>query len=75
MSDPAFRWFDGDANTRFVVKPARAVAVYINADNNIVIRQEAFDDESDPVVVVPLERVSALVKALRELAAKARSHE
>jgi hypothetical protein len=57
--------FDWDANT--VDQPVRTqmgVAVYRNANDDIVIRQEARGDDDDPFIVLHPEHVTAVIRAL-----------
>jgi hypothetical protein len=65
MADEAeeFKWDDDEA---VVVKTVHAVAVYRNAADEIVIRQETrtYDDE-DPFIVVPESQLPKLIEALK----------
>ena len=51
-----------------------AVAVYVNADGDLVIRQQRdrYEDE-DSVVIVPSERVPALIRRISQVAALQRT--
>jgi hypothetical protein len=58
-------------NTETVFGSARAVAVYLDASCNVVIRQEAGAlDGSDSVVVIPHDRVNEVIDALEILRQK-----
>ncbi len=66
MSDE-FDWadFDGDE----IVRPASRVVAYLNPNCDVVLRQErdlVLNDE-DVWIVIPKERVSALIKKLQAL--------
>jgi len=61
--------FDFTDKSSLVVKPVQAIAVYINVNGDIAIRQEcAWDgmDGDDGLVVVPVEHVPAIIKALEQ---------
>jgi hypothetical protein len=49
--------------------------VYLNPENEVVIRQKAFaHDDEDPFIVIPRDRVPALIEALqREATARPRA--
>ncbi|WBY06358.1 hypothetical protein PIB19_12115 [Sphingomonas sp. 7/4-4] len=66
MSDK-FDWseFKGDE----IVRSTRAVIVYLNPDNDVVIRQEAAPYEDDePWIVIPRQSVPRLIEKLKQLA-------
>lgn len=49
-----------------VFKTVQAVAVYSNPDGDIVIRQQASPlDDEDQIVIVPSDRVEALIFAIK----------
>jgi hypothetical protein len=66
MSDE-FDWNDFDRD--LIVEPARKVAVYLNPDNQLVIRQERneYIEMEDPFIVVPLRDVPRLIEKLEKL--------
>jgi hypothetical protein len=56
-----FNW----SSRRVVVKPVDAIAVYKNADGDVVIRQQARPpNQQDSLVVVPLVHAWSLIEAL-----------
>ncbi|MCG8275385.1 hypothetical protein [Stenotrophomonas sp. NLF4-10] len=59
--------FDWSADTDSVVFPTvRAVAVYVNTNDDVVIRQEAHAlEREDTLVIVPRVHVPALIAALQ----------
>ena len=65
---------DFDWTTDVVVFPStQGVAVYQNAQGNLVIRQQQSAlEEEDTWIGVPIERANALAGAIRELAKKHR---
>ncbi len=67
MSEPqAWSWSSEDAKDCMVFPTTHAVAVYQNAADRIVIRQEAsMNGEDDSFVVIPREHVPALIAALQ----------
>lgn len=64
---PDFNWNENKQD--LVVQQVDAVAVYINMDGNIVIRQQAFPND-DAVIVLPKASIPALIKALKAEGAK-----
>ena len=59
-----FNWHAGGENVVF--KTVQAVAVYLNPDGDLVIRQEAGSlDDDDHIVIVPRDRVEALALAMQ----------
>lgn len=58
-----FKWVDDDS---VVFGSVRAVAVYTNVNDEIVIRQAAGPgDEEDEIVAVPRDRMESLLLALK----------
>ena len=58
-----FKWNEDIDNVVF--KSAQGVAVYSNPDGDIVIRQQASPlDDEDQIVIVPRDRVEALIFAI-----------
>ncbi len=58
-------------NVEAVFGSTRAVAVYLNAAWDVVIRQEAGAlDDTDSVIFVPHDRLSRLIEALEALREK-----
>ncbi len=70
-SESTFEWLESPS---VVIKPVDAIAVYANAQGDIVIRQKSSKGifrEEDSVVVVPRDRLDAIIIALeRERARK-----
>jgi len=67
MSDD-FNW-DDLSDEEVVVPSVRGVAVYMNGDGDIVIRQQsAADADSDDVVVLPVSYADTLIRRVRRLA-------
>jgi hypothetical protein len=60
-----------------VVNEARETAVYLNPQNDVVIRQRANwpDENEDPFLVIPLYRVQALIDRLDALLLEAHRNE
>jgi len=59
-----FKWNEGIDNVVF--KSVQGVAVYSNPDGDIVIRQQAGPlDDDDQIVIVPSDRVEALIFAIK----------
>jgi hypothetical protein len=58
--------FNWDNETTVVIRPVKAVAVYRNPYNEIVIRQESFDPhDEDHFVHVPQGELRKLIEALQ----------
>lgn len=55
-----------------VFPTVEGVEVFVNENCSITIRQESHMDEGSSLVVVPVQHISALCKALREAAKEAR---
>jgi len=69
MAD-GFNW-DDRQSTDIVIRGVQAVAVYADARGDIVIRQERhFDEETDTVLIVPPDRVDAIIDRLRDVQRK-----
>lgn len=68
MSD--FKWYGQDASESVVIPSVQAVAVYTNPDGEIVIRQQSSSQDDDHFIAIPRSQVKALIKAIREEAAK-----
>jgi len=65
--DKEFNWDDDSV----VFGSVRGIAAYFNPAGDIVIRQEAGPlDQSDSVIVVPVDRLEALIEALQTLSAQ-----
>jgi hypothetical protein len=57
-----------------VVRSVEAVAVYSNPNGDLVIRQQGGPlDEDDIWVVIPLERVDAVIDAMKDAAVEVRA--
>ena len=69
MSDGDFDWDGVAADGGKIVNQARETVVYLNADNDVVIRQRKNwpDEQEDPFPVIPLYRVRALIDRLDTL--------
>ena len=66
----AFDWYEEDGPPVAVIPEVRAVAVYVNTQDDIVIRQQAGpQDEDDAIVIVPKQYAGALLQALQDLLA------
>jgi hypothetical protein len=61
--------FDWSADNKDLVQHSvQGVAAYINAYENITLRQErGWDDEEDTIVVLTIDSARALAEKLREL--------
>lgn len=61
-ADEEFKW---DDDQTVIVKPVHAIAVYRNAMDYVVIRQEkASYQDDDPYIVVPQSELRKLIDAL-----------
>ena len=63
-SESTFEWLESSS---VVIKPVDAIAVYANAQGDIVIRQKSSKGifrEEDSIVVVPRDRLDAVLAAL-----------
>lgn len=72
MSDEQYSW-DSIDNDAVIIKRTDAVAVYANAQGNIVIRQEGSgigDEPHDQIVVIPKSRAQDVIKAIESELAK-----
>ena len=58
-----WNWFAEDSKESIVVPQVDAIAVYENADGDVVMRQQSGLGE-DKVIIIPRGSVSAVVKAL-----------
>jgi hypothetical protein len=68
--------YDWENSTDDLVFPAMAaVAVYLNADGDLVIRQQRdqYEDE-DSVVIIPRDRVPALIRKISGAAELRQGH-
>lgn len=63
-----FDWLENKEN--IIVPAVDAIAVYTNEDGNIVIRQQNPMGDDDYFVVIPLNNVPAVIKAVEEEAKK-----
>jgi hypothetical protein len=74
MSDN-FDWDQIESDAR-VVNEARETVAYLNPMNEVVIRQRAdwSSETQDPVLVIPLHRVRALIERLDALLLEGQSH-
>jgi hypothetical protein len=58
------------------IKPIRGVAVYLNADGDVVIRQQkAIYHDDEPFLVIPLVEISPLIARLQSVVSEAWDHE
>ena len=57
--------FNWDNDETVVFPTANAVAVFMNEDGGVVIRQQDPMGDDDPFVVIPPAQLKALIKALR----------
>jgi hypothetical protein len=69
MVDDDFDWGGVAAEGGKIVNQARETVVYLNPDNDVVIRQRKNwpDEQEDPFLVIPLYRVRALIDRLDAL--------
>lgn len=59
-------WNSDEAKDSMAVESVRGVAVYTNAQDQVVIRQEAFGlGDEDQVIVLPRAAIEALILALQ----------
>ncbi len=67
--EPEFYWFDDPDNKPTIVIPSQAaVAVYINVNDAIVIRQENRpDDDDDSIIVIERKNLRQLIERLEEM--------
>jgi hypothetical protein len=56
-----FDWNDSDA---VVLKTTRGIAVYLNTDGDLVVRQDGREDDYDQCVVVPRDRATSVIEAM-----------
>jgi hypothetical protein len=62
-----FNWNNLDEGV-IVVREAREMAIYSNTVGDVVIRQQrAWDEEEDPFLVIPFDRIPALIARLQAL--------
>lgn len=66
MEEEVFDWTNVDPKEK-VVNTARDTVVYLNYENDVVIRQQKLFEEDDPFLVIPLYRVRALIDRLDAL--------
>jgi hypothetical protein len=63
-----FRWEDALRDGSLVQRKSLQIAVYINPNDEVVIRQERdFNDEYDPIILVTPQNIKRLVSRLAEL--------
>lgn len=64
-----FVWEGSSREECVVVVPVQGIAVYLNAEGDVVIRQQALQtsqgDQEDQFVVVPVSLVQTLLSAVR----------
>lgn len=59
----------GANNDAVLFPPFRGLALYLNQNNEVCIRQEHYDDSQDDMyVTVPLDRVEAFCRAMMRVA-------
>ena len=68
--------YDWENSTDDLVFPAMAaVAVYLNVDGDLVIRQQRDQyEDDDSVVIIPRDRVAALIRKISGVAELTQSH-
>lgn len=66
--------FDWNVDDDIVIKQVDAIAVYINKNRDVVIRQQHPYGDDDGLVIIPPDRVGTLVDALRKCAGEANGH-
>ena len=65
MSDN-WNWHDEDVKELTIIPRVRAIAVYRNDHNEVVIRQQGFDmDMEDQIIVFPEEKLGTIITALQ----------
>lgn len=62
--------FDWSHKPSIVVEAVDETSIYTNPDGNVVIRQRNPMGEDDSFVVIHLQHVSRVIKALKELSKK-----
>jgi hypothetical protein len=67
MDEVEFTWFDDSFKQTIVVKPQDAIAVYLNPDGLIVIRQQDPMGDRDDVIAIHKQHVAVLIQALQKL--------
>ena len=69
MTNNDFSWKEAEAEGDVVVRSVQAIAVYINGNNDVVIRQQKGEHEhdQDSFVVLPKDRISALITQLKKV--------
>lgn len=63
-----FDWYSADTKDDIVVPSVQAIAVYLNSNSDICIRQQDSMDGEDAVIVIPRSQAKALAKAITEAA-------
>lgn len=66
--------FDWSNDASVVFPSVMAVAVYVNEDGNVVIRQKDVFDDDDQFVAIPVENVPALIESLEQVIAEDASY-
>jgi len=77
MADDDFDWDGMAAEEGKVVNPARETVVYLNHNNDVVIRQRKDwpNEQDDPFLIIPLYRVRALIDRLDALLLEAHAQQ
>ena len=65
-----WKWDDPETESDVVVPAVQAVAVYLNPQGSVVIRQQDGMGGEDSVIVVPRSQAAALAKAIKQATAK-----
>ncbi len=63
MSD--WNWNGGDEQTSQVIPRVNALAVYSNANGDVVIRQQGDMGEDDRVIIFPANHADAVIGAIK----------
>ena len=63
-----FDWYSADNKDDIVVPSVQAIAVYMNGNADIVIRQQDPMGDEDSIIVIPRSQAKALAKAITETA-------
>lgn len=63
-----FDWNSEEGKANTVVQSVQAVAVYVNPDGDVVIRQQDLMGDEDSYVVIPRSNAKAIAKAISDAA-------
>lgn len=63
-----FDWYADDTKEDIVIPSVQAIAVYLNGDLDIVVRQQHPMGDEDSVIIIPRSQAKSLAKAIMEAA-------